>query len=338
MGAFCVGYVALLSGQVSFGEADADAPTSPFAGLFLALLGISWLLGAVAIFLALFTGVVRSLQPGPIRLVISIVFGAVGLVGSPLVGFTFLSPFVPALASVAFVVLILFVGGRGPSESGGPISDMPSAASMISRALIGNAPLALAWVSAGFGTVAVVFALSGSMWLVVAARTLNGTSAMGYGIAAGLVSAIPLVLAIALATARRWPRHPMLWSTWIPAASIGAALVAAAFTSVQNALTDGDGSLIGWNLLAISMLFFALGVALYAGTRMHLRGVGRVAASALIGIGIASATGFVGPFAFPFVAPLLAFVLAIWVFPRMNRAGRSQTSETTSPVPLSASR
>ena len=90
VGAFWVGYVALLSGQVSFSEADTGAPTSLFGGLFLAFLGIAWLLGAISIFLALFTGVTRLLQPGPIKLVISIVFGVVGLVGAPIIGVTFL--------------------------------------------------------------------------------------------------------------------------------------------------------------------------------------------------------------------------------------------------------
>ena len=317
VGAFWVGYVALLSGQVSFSEADTGAPTSLFGGLFLAFLGISWLLGAISIFLALFTGVTRLVQPGPIKLVISIVFGVVGLVGAPIIGVTFLSPFAAALTSVAFVVLLLIVGGRRSSEGGVPTSDRSSAPS------IGSAPLALAWASAGLGTVAVGFALSGSTWLPAPARTINGTSAMGYGIAAGLLGSIPLVLAVAMAIARRWPRQPVLWSTWIPAGSICAALVAAAVTSVQNALTDGAGSMLGWNLLAISLLLFALGIALYVATRMPLRGTGRVAASALIGIGIASTIGFVGAFAFPFVAPLLAFALAIWVFPRMNRAGLS---------------
>ncbi|MGO4691543.1 hypothetical protein [Glaciibacter sp. 2TAF33] len=321
---------------LSFGrgiaEADGEAPQTLFADLVLVFFATAIVLGTVAVALVFGSVLGRTSLHRGLVTVSSIVIGLVGVVP---IGVALMTG--TTLLAIAFVAVLLvlqsrqaaLVGGAsrvgstmlrsepgttGTSETAPSVSGVR--ATPAGRA-VGRAPLVLALASSLLGLCAAAFALSGSVWPLGAGPEFDSTSAMGYGVAAGLVAAIPLVAALALTVARRRPRHPLWWSTWAPTGLICAALLMVAATSLQNALSGGSGTLLGWNLLAWGLALYAAGIALVVGMRVPLSGMGRVATSVLIGAGVAAATAF-GTFALPFVAPLVAIALAFWVIPRLN--------------------
>lgn len=324
LAAFTAGALATASWAVGFDLADAGRPATPFADLFLVFLGTSWLLGAVLAFVCLAALFRRTRLARPRRFVLA---GLLALVSAPTIGLSFVAPATPMLASIAVTVLVLLAGAPGAARARRGSEGTGGEGAPRAPAPVGRAPAALAWLSAGLGAAAVAFALSGSTWPALG-RGLDGTTAMGWGIAAGLVGALPLLLAVALVAARRGPGRPAR-SVWGPAALLSAALLAAAVFSAQNALTHGEGSLLGWNFAALGLLLYGLAISLFAFARLPLAGPGRPAAAALIGFGATALTGAL-ILSVPFATPLLAVLLATVVFPRMR-------ARATSPGPLPAS-
>ncbi|SDK53422.1 hypothetical protein SAMN05216282_107121 [Cryobacterium psychrotolerans] len=145
---------------------------------------------------------------------------------------------------------------------------------------------------------------------------------MGWGIAAGLVGALPLLLALALVADRRRTRHAPRWVAWAPAALLAGALLAAAAFSADNVLTAGTGSSVGWILAALGLLLYGLAIAVGVFARLPLVGPGRASTAALIGLGLTVLTGAALLLA-AFASPVLAVVLAAVVFPRLNRPRRA---------------
>lgn len=320
---FTAGALATASWAVGFDLADAGRRSTPFADLFPVFLGTSWLLGAVLAFVFLASLFGRTGLPRPRRRVLA---GLFALVGAPIVGLSFVAPATPILASIAVTVLVLLAGKPGASRVGTRLEG--AGGERAAPSPVGRAPVALAWLSAGLGSAAAAFALSGSTWPTLG-RGLDGTTAMGWGMAAGLVAALPLLSAVALMATRRRPGRPA-WSVWAPAALLAAALLAAAVFSAQNALTGGAGTLLGWNVAVLGLILYGLAVALLVFARLPPAGPRRPAAAALVGLGATVLTGALILY-LPFAAPLLAVLLATVVFPRLGR-------RVASPAPLPASR
>lgn len=334
-------------------EADGEAPPTLFADLMLLFFGAGVVLGVAAVGLIVGSLLRRTRLHRALVRVFSVAAGLVAVVplGVALVSSTMLL----SLGMAAFLVVGQVRGSartsagvedgaiaRAPGSAPDPAPESASAPAAVAVAVAAagsapasaaapepsgasrdggrarRAPLVLAVISCVLGIPAAAFALTGSGWPIDEARGFDSTAAMGYGIAAGLVAAVPLVIAIALAVAGRWPRHPLLWSTWVPTGALSGVLLMVAATSLQNAVSGGRGTLLGWNLLVAGLLLYAAGVALFVGMRLPLHGMGKLIASALVGGGIAAATGF-GTFMLPFLAPIVAVALAVWVFPRLNR-------------------
>ena len=330
-------------------EADGEAPPTLFADLMLLFFGAGVVLGVAAVGLIVGSLLRRTRLHRALVRVFSVAAGLVAVVplGVALVSSTMLL----SLGMAAFLLVGQVRGSartragaedgaiaRAPGSAPDPAPESASAPAAVAAAgsapasaaapepsgasrdggRARRAPLVLAVISCVLGIPAAAFALTGSGWPIDEARGFDSTAAMGYGIAAGLVAAVPLVIAIALAVVGRWPRHPLLWSTWVPTGALSGVLLMVAATSLQNAVSGGRGTLLGWNLLVAGLLLYAAGVALFVGMRLPLHGMGKLIASALVGGGIAAATGF-GTFMLPFLAPIVAVALAVWVFPRLNR-------------------
>ncbi|TFD74037.1 hypothetical protein E3T54_14620 [Cryobacterium sp. Sr8] len=326
LAAFTAGALATAAWAVGFDLADAGLPSTPFADLFLVFLGTSWLLGAASAFVALDVLFRRTTLPRPRRIGLA---GLLAVFAAPAIGLSFVAPVTPVLASIAVTVLVLLAGAPGASrasarpegagDGGGESAGGDAAPGAHSP--VGRAPAALAWLSAGLGAGAVAFALSGRHWPWLG-RGLDGTTAMGWGIAAGLVGALPLLLALALVAHRRRTRHAPRWAAWAPAALLAGALLAEATFSVDTVLTAGAGSAVGWFLAAIGLLLYGLAIAVGAFARLPLAGPGRAATAALIGLGLTVLTG-AALLLVAFASPVLAVVLAAVVFPRLNRPRRA---------------
>ncbi|RUR03231.1 hypothetical protein [Labedella endophytica] len=318
-------FVAAVLWSVGFEAADAGRPTSEAENLLLlGCVVVAWVLGAATIW-------VLS-RPLVGRGVLATVGGlAAAVVSTPIIGFALFSPLTGIVFAAGAVVLALVAGrtttartttGQADAPRVQAPPDVPPAS--LPGYVMGTAPLAsgfrgtpLLTAALAAGLVAVVVALTGSLWL----PALDGTEAMNLGLGLGSLAAAVTVGVAALALVRSgalpWP---------------------GAVAAVLGPVVTGGGQLVAgmtgidpWTFWMIGSALVGVAVATLVArfVRRRYPATGRIAAVAsgvLAGLGYAVIPGIVVTAYLPFIAPIVAGILVL------SRRGRRRTPRELSPT------
>lgn len=297
--ALVLGALATASWVLGFTRADAGLPPTPFEDAWFPFVIAGLILGSIAFAAALDAHFTRDGMGRGFSAAASIPLGALlAISAAP----ALLQPIGSGL--VAAIIAAVAIAARRPSP---PRSPAPASIAPAPR----RAPTArdtmrvtrgLSVLSALGSTLGIAFAFTGSRWETTGGA-VDATEAMGQGISLALLSAVPLIAALAVKLAGRGliaSRH-----TFGPAA-----LIALWFAAVANGYADGaDGSLGGW--FAVGAVLFGAAVTWWATPRVPGLWRARFVLAAVLGV---AGAVFVGALVAPMLAfgvPIAAVVLAV---------------------------
>lgn len=313
VGGAALAQVSLASGLEA---ADAGAVPTGLATVWIWLVGAAWASGAGAIAVVGEALVGRTPLPRPVGVVLVVV---VSLVLAPAIGIGLTSPVFALLGGAGFALLS---GAREATSRRSPGPVGPAGAR--TRDIVRTAHVArlLSATTTVLSGLAVVYALTGSRWPGAG----DATTAMGQGIAAGVLASLPLLAAIGLLVTARGRTRPV--HTWVPLVLVGMSMVAVA-VAYQGAPAWND-MVIGF---AAGSALGGAAIAWWAVPRLPGPIRTRIAVALLIGLGYAAFLGIlIAPLA-AFALPLLATGFAIWA-PRTLSARPGASGSGTSPGPL----
>lgn len=296
LGAIALGLVlntlTVFSWSLGFDAADAGLPPTGLAAVWAPLLIAAEIAGAFAIALIVDAIFRRTSIPPAARALIA---GVIGLAIAPMIGLGLLSIAFATSLTLGAVVLAFLPSRRArrvpvpeaPEAPHAPTgSDSPSIRQRSTARL-------LAWTAGGGGIVGAVYALTGSHW---SPGAVDATIAMGQGISVMLVSGIPLLAALGVAS-RNAPSRGAHVHVWTPLALVALGL---------GCITVGYLGAPSW--VAMSPWFQASAVLIGSAIGWWIISRVRLPRAAVLAIGIGSGVLYASFFGV-MIAPMLAFAV-----------------------------
>lgn len=307
--AFALTALASESWALGFQESDAGDGRSWFGSATLVFIPLAWLAGSLALLAPVSTLVSREL-PLPARRLVAVIVSALL---SVVVGVMVIAGQMFGGLAAAAVLVASALAGRRSVPAARPVSRpaalpsaersrpqaRPDAINRSGYAKIGAA--ALFSLVPGIGSAA--FALTGSAWAGIAwvDGIRDSTHAMGFGLAAGALVAIPAVAAFGVVMRQRFG----------PALGWSAVLVCTGLVVVAAAQFLGNGHRLQWPLILAAAVLVGFALAVPLGRIMSAKPALRLAATG--GLGLAgSLIGVYFVMAAAFIVPLGAVVLLVW--------------------------